>query len=68
MQKLDQLKRRLRTGAAFFLFAATLFAQSADLAEQSHHAKELMAEGRFSEAIPIYQHLVQQCREIPGWS
>jgi predicted Zn-dependent protease len=41
-----------------------LSAQSPDqLAEQSHHAKELMAEGRFAEAIPIYQSLI---RAIPG--
>jgi tetratricopeptide (TPR) repeat protein len=61
-------KRRLATRAAFFvLFVSSccaLAAQSQDeLAEQSHQAKQLMSEGRFAEAVPIYQHLV---RAVPG--
>lgn len=62
-------RRRLATRAAFFLFIVLscgyLGAQSTEdqLAEQSHHAKELMAEGRFAEAIPIYEQLV---RAVPG--
>jgi predicted Zn-dependent protease len=61
-----QAKRRLLIGAAFFLLSAPVFAQSEDLAEQSHHAKELMAQGRFEEAIPIYQHLVAAVPGNPG--
>ena len=38
-------------------------AQNDDLALKSHHAKELMAAGRFSEAVPIYEELV---RAVPG--
>ncbi len=37
--------------------------QTDDLAAQSHHAKELMAAGRFDEAIPIYEKLVAA---LPG--
>lgn len=64
--RFDRPRRRLLTGAVFFLFAATVFAQSEDLAEQSHHAKELMAEGRFTEAIPIYQRLAAALPGNPG--
>ena len=38
-------------------------AQGDDLALKSHHAKELMAAGRFSEAVPVYEELV---RAVPG--
>jgi tetratricopeptide (TPR) repeat protein len=38
-------------------------ANSDALAEQSHRAKELMAEHRFADAIPIYEQLV---RALPG--
>lgn len=41
-------------------------AQSEDLAEQSHRAKELMAAGRFEEAIPIYQRLAKAVPGNPG--
>jgi tetratricopeptide (TPR) repeat protein len=40
-----------------------LHAQSASLAEQSNRARELMASGRYEEAIPIYRALV---RAVPG--
>ncbi len=66
MRKLERHKRRLLTGAAFFLFTASLFAQSDELAEQSQHARDLMAAGRFEEAIPIYQHLVEAVPGNPG--
>src|SRR5689334_14504172 len=56
--------RRLLTRAAFLLCAARLLtAQDADLALQSKQAKQLMSEGRFADAIPIYQQLV---RAVPG--
>lgn len=63
MRKLHHRKRRLLTGAAFFLLVTIASAQTEDLAEQSQHAKELMAAGRFAEAIPVYQKLVD---EVPG--
>lgn len=53
--------RRLLYGAAFFTF--TLHGQTADQVAQSQRAKELMAQGRFANAIPIYRTLVQQ---LPG--
>lgn len=49
--------------AALFLLAATLAAQPGDLAEKSHRAKELMAAGRFAEAVPLYEEL---CRALPS--
>jgi len=52
--------------AAFLLalFPFCLFSQNQNgLAAESHHAKELMADHRFAEAIPIYEHLV---RAVPG--
>ena len=55
-----------RQGSALplFLFLATaLGAQQDALALKSRQAKELMAAGRFAEAIPIYEELV---RAIPG--
>ena len=64
-------KRRLVIRAAFFAaslgFCGALAAQSQDeLAEQSHHAKQLMSEGRFADAIPIYQKLVRMVPGNPG--
>ena len=44
-------------------FRISSWAQNDALAEQSHHAKELMAAGRFEDAIPIYQQLV---KAVPG--
>ncbi|HEX4166064.1 MAG TPA: tetratricopeptide repeat protein [Bryobacteraceae bacterium] len=67
MSKQHQWKRRLLTGAAFFLFPALALSQADDLAAQSHHAKELMAAGRFEEAIPIYQKLVAALPGNPGF-
>jgi predicted Zn-dependent protease len=64
----SKTKGRLLTGAALFFF--TLIpradAQSGNLAEQSHQAKELMAQGRFEEAIPIYESLVKALPGNPG--
>jgi tetratricopeptide (TPR) repeat protein len=47
----------------FFLFAIAAGAQSDDLALKSRRAKDLMASGRFADAIPIYEELV---RAVPG--
>jgi predicted Zn-dependent protease len=38
-------------------------AQSDELARKSHDAKQLMAAGRFADAIPLYQEL---CRALPA--
>lgn len=44
---------------ASFLLLCSLLAQSPELAEKSHRAKELMAAGKFEEAVPIYRELVR---------
>jgi len=62
VRKFD-LKRRLFLGVAFFCFHGIPAAQSNDLALQSQQAKQLMAESRFDEAIPIYKRLVAA---VPG--
>lgn len=56
--------RRLVLQAAFFLCIGgfNCLAQT-DLAAESHRAKELMADQRFAEAIPIYEKLV---KSLPG--
>jgi len=40
-----------------------LHAQSARLAEQAHHARDLMVSGKYEAAIPIYRALVEA---VPG--
>ena len=59
MFRIGRAARRL----ALFCIAAALWAQSGEQAQESRHAKELMAAGRYEQAIPIYQKLV---RELPG--
>ncbi len=56
-----QLVILLIAGAGFLLRA-----QDNSLAEQSHHAKELMAARRYEEAIPIYRQLVKALPGNPG--
>lgn len=49
------------------LSPAPAYAQATDeLAAKSHRGKELMAEGRFEEAIPIYRDLVRALPNNPG--
>ncbi|HEY1213739.1 MAG TPA: tetratricopeptide repeat protein, partial [Bryobacteraceae bacterium] len=66
--EVSQYGRRLAWQAAFlFLAACNLVAfQTDDLALQSRHGKELMAEGRFEDAIGVYQKLVQAVPGNPG--
>ncbi|HSU59256.1 MAG TPA: tetratricopeptide repeat protein [Bryobacteraceae bacterium] len=52
---------RLLSVAALFIYTAA--GQTGDLASESHQARELMGQGRFEEAIPIYEKLVQA---LPG--
>ncbi|MBV8817716.1 MAG: tetratricopeptide repeat protein, partial [Acidobacteriaceae bacterium] len=49
--------------AAFFILGAVVWGQSEELIRKSEAAKRFMSEGRFAEAIPIYQELV---RAVPG--
>jgi tetratricopeptide (TPR) repeat protein len=58
-------RKRLAWQAAFFFFLVYP-AHSDDLAEQSHRARELMSEHRFSEAIPIYEQLVKALPDNVG--
>src|SRR5256885_11939808 len=54
------------------MYVAALFApvngysQSNDLAEKSRRAKELMAEGKFADAIPVYRELNTAVPNNPG--
>ncbi len=50
----------------FLLFLSALAAAQTDLAAASHQAKELMAAGRYDEAVPIYQKLVAAVPDNPG--
>src|SRR5260370_27631391 len=68
---LMQTKGRTALLSALFLFwlcfAGDLGAwQSEALARQSQRAKELMAAGRFEEAIPIYRQMTQAVPGNPG--
>ena len=58
--------RRAALLPAFFLSIVTLGAQSDELAIKSQRAKEMMAAGRFEEAIPVYKQLVQAVPGNPG--
>ena len=51
---------------AFLVFACSLLAQTPDLAEKSHRAKELLEEGQAEKAVPIYRELVQALPDNPG--
>ena len=61
-------RRRLALRAAFLFLGALSFsgAQSDDLATLSAHGKDLMAQGRFEEAIPVYQSLLKSLPGNPG--
>jgi tetratricopeptide (TPR) repeat protein len=61
-------RKRPALQAAFFLAVVNSLAlpQSNDLAAESHRAKELMADHRFAEAIPLYEHLVKVVPGNPG--
>ncbi len=64
MKLLGSNKRRLAWRAAFFFAAASsCIAQNEDLAALSATAKQLMAAGKFEEAIPICEQLV---KAVPG--
>jgi predicted Zn-dependent protease len=56
-------RRLLSLAILLATFSPLLFAQSSKLIEQSNHARDLMASGRYEEAIPIYRALV---RAVPG--
>ena len=51
-----QERSALRIALSFFA-ALSLHGQDAELARQSQQAKQLMAEGRFAEAVPLYEKL-----------
>ncbi len=56
---------RLLLGA-FLLASAGLGAQSEELVRQSQRGKQLMAEGRFADAVPVYRELVKALPDNPG--
>src|SRR3989442_13299752 len=49
-----------------FLSPSSSFGQSDDLALKSQRAKELMADGKFAEAVPLYRELNQAIPNNPG--
>jgi predicted Zn-dependent protease len=59
---IHQKGRRL-WAAAFFFVQVTACAQSANDTALSQQAKELMAQGQFAQAVPIYRDLLKR---IPG--
>lgn len=61
-----RFSRQLLRGCTFLLLSCSLLAQPQDLAQKSHHAKELMAAGKFAEAIPLYRDLVRALPNNPG--
>lgn len=52
---------------ALVLYSVVAAAQSPELAQKSHEAKQLMAAGRFAEAVPIYSELVKAAPGNPGF-
>ena len=60
------MKLLLTLAACLTLGAATPPGQANDLAAKSKRGKELMAAGRFEEAIPIYRDLVKALPDSPG--
>lgn len=50
----------------FALFAAVVWAQTPEQLRLSQQGKELMANGRFAEAVPVYDQLVKAVPGNPG--
>ena len=61
------MKSWLLALCGFLLSACSLAAQSPDLAEKSHHAKDLMAAQQFEQAVPIYRELARALPGNPGF-
>ena len=59
----EKVRRLLLLWVLLALASPLLPAQSSKLAEQSNQARDLMAAGKFEQAIPIYRELVQA---VPG--
>ena len=55
-----------RCAVSLILLCAPAYPQSDELALKSRHGKELMAAGKFEEAIPIYRELVKNLPGNPG--
>src|SRR5580704_2391692 len=67
MKLLVLSRKRLASRAAFFfVLTGCCVAQDQELAELSHTAKQMMADGRFEEAIPICERLVKAVPGNPG--
>ncbi|HEV2380065.1 MAG TPA: tetratricopeptide repeat protein [Terriglobia bacterium] len=52
---------------ALTMLVSALHGQTPDLAEKSHHAKELIDSGKPAEAVPIYRELVRAMPNNPGF-
>ncbi len=57
---------RFLCGCIFLLLTCLAFAESEELAAKSQRAKDLMAAGRFEEAVLIYSELVRALPNNPG--
>ncbi len=57
---------RVAVRLALFCFAAVLWGQTEEQAQAARHARELMASGKFEEAIPIYRSLAAALPGNPG--
>jgi tetratricopeptide (TPR) repeat protein len=56
----------IKFGICFVICVAPVYAQSDGLTAKLQRSKELMAAGKFEEAIPIYRDLVQALPNNPG--
>ena len=61
-----KMARGLLSCLVFLAPSSILAAQSDDLALKSQRAKELMAQGKFAEAVPLYHELNQAVPNNPG--
>jgi tetratricopeptide (TPR) repeat protein len=66
MARAVQGRSGLRTALFLFLAPLVLYSQSETLALKSARVKELMSSGRFAEAVPLCQELVQALPSNPG--
>jgi tetratricopeptide (TPR) repeat protein len=63
---MNAMKRLPRLALCAAIFTALACARAQDLAEISARGKELMAAGKYEEAIPIYRELVKALPGNPG--
>jgi tetratricopeptide (TPR) repeat protein len=60
------MRRALAATAVLLMLAGVVCAQEGELAAKSHRAKQLMAEGRYDQALQLYRQLVRALPNNPG--